>query len=573
MTIPELDPSDYDPDNQLPEELTTIVVAAILDYESSMNNVLVAGASKGYIIGNKIAYERLEKEFITDEIEDDVYEFVKEYKKQIDAGYTVIQGEKVYWLRDRTLAERQALFDIISKGIIQGKSPNVVTTELQKHFDTSRSYAETLARTETAYVQANGRDNRYKKQGVKKVKWLLGKRPCSRCAPLGGNVFTWDGLPYSQPVHPRCFTPDTEVETADGFKFIKDCIVGEYCLSLDPDTFETGYVKIKNVYQYDYSGAMFRFKSDDVDLIVTPDHQMFIRENKEWIFKDAECVTSMSGFLIIPRPLVELPQYVDDVQISTEEYSGLVCCVELEKYHTIYTRRNSKCVWSGNCTCDLAPMPDDAIVSDPIKITTPIKEPKTPTIKKPIETKPKEKSKKEPIKEPTLTREEVEKLIKDKELALLGRTTEKGILFDKNGKILLEKEGTKNKIQFTPDEVKLFKNNILTHNHPRGTSFSSADVELACYSNMKEIRVAAEKRTYIMRVNDGSNFNAKLWNDKISSEYEKQYNKSLREYIPRLQRGEITEDHADYLVHHFAWVGVSKNIPEIEYLNIRNVVK
>ena len=34
---------------------------------------------------------------------------------------------------------------------------------------------------------------------------------------------------------------------------------------------------------------------------------------------------------------------------SIEQYSGMVYCVDLEKNHTLYVRRNGKTVWSGNC--------------------------------------------------------------------------------------------------------------------------------------------------------------------------------------------------------------------------------
>ena len=34
-----------------------------------------------------------------------------------------------------------------------------------------------------------------------------------------------------------------------------------------------------------------------------------------------------------------------------EVYNNMVYCVELEKNHTLYVKRNGKCVWSGNCSC------------------------------------------------------------------------------------------------------------------------------------------------------------------------------------------------------------------------------
>lgn len=202
--IPEFDPGDYEKSDDFPEELLTILLLTIPKYEKARIETIIAGASKAYLTGTKTAYERLGEDFVSSEVKDDVYIFLKEYKKQIEAGYTVIQGEKVYWLRDRTLAERQKIFDIVSEGITQGKSPATVKKEFVDYFGMQKSQAETLARTETAYVQEQGIADRYKKAGVIKVKWLLGAHPCPECQRYGGNIYTWDKLPYSIPRHPRC---------------------------------------------------------------------------------------------------------------------------------------------------------------------------------------------------------------------------------------------------------------------------------------------------------------------------------------------------------------------------------
>ncbi len=202
--IPELSADDYDPDNQIPEETLAILLAAIPAFERARLDLIVQGASKSYVTGTRIAYSRLGKKFVSEDVKDDVYSFLKTYKKQINEGYTVIQGEKVYWLRDRTLTERQKIFNIVKNGILEGKNPNVTKKEFQDYFKMQKSQAEAIARTETAYVQARGRDDRYKQFGVKKVKWLLGGNPCPKCAQYGGRVFTWDDLPLQQPAHVCC---------------------------------------------------------------------------------------------------------------------------------------------------------------------------------------------------------------------------------------------------------------------------------------------------------------------------------------------------------------------------------
>ena len=202
--IPEFNPNDYDPDNNVTEELLAVLLVAIPAFENARMETIIEGAAKNYLKGIKIAYERLDEKFVSSEVKDDVYSFLKTYKKQINEGYTIIQGEKVYWLRDRTLTERQKIFDIISEGVIKGKSPEVVKMEFQDYFSMQGYQAERLARTETAYVQAQGRDDRYKQFGVKKVKWLLGTNPCPLCAQYGGKIYTWDDLPLQQPAHVNC---------------------------------------------------------------------------------------------------------------------------------------------------------------------------------------------------------------------------------------------------------------------------------------------------------------------------------------------------------------------------------
>jgi len=43
--------------------------------------------------------------------------------------------------------------------------------------------------------------------------------------------------------------------------------------------------------------------------------------------------------------------YIGRMEINEVPYNGTAYCVDLEKYHTLLTRRNGKVVWSGNCRC------------------------------------------------------------------------------------------------------------------------------------------------------------------------------------------------------------------------------
>lgn len=199
-----LDTEDYDPDSEIPEETLLILSAAIPTYEQTRLDLLVQEASKSYLAGAQKAYGKLGEKFVADEVKKEAENYLKEYKAGLLDGHTVIQGKKVYWLRDRTLAERQKIFDIIKDGITKDIGSDQITQELQDYFKIQKSQAETIAINETAYVQARARDITYQKFGVEKVLWVVGSNPCHICEELAGRVFTWDDLPNTPPIHVRC---------------------------------------------------------------------------------------------------------------------------------------------------------------------------------------------------------------------------------------------------------------------------------------------------------------------------------------------------------------------------------
>lgn len=134
------------------------------------------------------------------------------------------------------------------------------------------------------------------------------------------------------PLHSQCYDDKTEVLTEMGWKYFKDLKGTEFCLSLNPNDFQTEYVPIKNTISYPYQGNMVFFES--YNLLVTPNHAMVeINQEGKVIFKEAQK---------IKEPSVN--------------YNGIVYCVELEKNHTLYVRRGEKEVWCGNCRCAVGPM-------------------------------------------------------------------------------------------------------------------------------------------------------------------------------------------------------------------------
>lgn len=94
----------------------------------------------------------------------------------------------------------------------------------------------------------------------------------------------------------------------------------------------------------------------------------------------------------------------------------------------------------------------------------------------------------------------LEPMIQAKERELVKWKQERGVLFDKHGRIVLQKKGTKHKLSFDDDDLALFPDRYLTHNHPgetfskgdqvftSGGSLSPADVYVAAKRNLAEVR-------------------------------------------------------------------------------------
>jgi hypothetical protein len=81
--------------------------------------------------------------------------------------------------------------------------------------------------------------------------------------------------------------------------------------------------------------------------------------------------------------------------------------------------------------------------------------------------------------------------------------TETAGIFDYNGNVIIDKRGGKNYVQFEPDEVAKMKGNILTHNHPSGSSFSSEDIYMLTSGKINEIRAVSTYADYNLKITGG----------------------------------------------------------------------
>jgi RecA/RadA recombinase len=76
-----------------------------------------------------------------------------------------------------------------------------------------------------------------------------------------------------------CYDENTEVLTKNGWKFWKDVTLGDELATLDEDGYLI-YVRPTRLIAYHYRGKMYRIKTKHIDLLVTPDHQMYVSRPK-----------------------------------------------------------------------------------------------------------------------------------------------------------------------------------------------------------------------------------------------------------------------------------------------------
>lgn len=78
-----------------------------------------------------------------------------------------------------------------------------------------------------------------------------------------------------------CYDEKTEVLTKGGWKSFKDLTKEDEVLTLNPQTREIEYQTPVRIFEYDYDGEMIKITSNSLDLLVTPNHNMFIERATE----------------------------------------------------------------------------------------------------------------------------------------------------------------------------------------------------------------------------------------------------------------------------------------------------
>lgn len=188
-------------------------------------------------------------------------------------------------------------------------------------------------------------------------------------ARLDGGIFRWDDPPVvdlrsGRRGHPgqdyNCYAKDTEVYTRDGFKLIKDVMIGEEILTLNPNTQDlewglcTGKVE-------KYCKNIVHLHSNVFDLKVDPDHTFFVYENN--VPKFVTGIDNLKGnyyFLYAKKNNFKdlTHAQIESMKKEFVEYNDSVYDIEVDRNHTILIK-SGKCIhWNSNCRCTASPLED-----------------------------------------------------------------------------------------------------------------------------------------------------------------------------------------------------------------------
>jgi len=279
---------------------------------------------------------------------------------------------------------------VISTGIEEGRSIKEIQRAMRQNYDDIwKARADLIADVETKKAVNMGHLQSWKQSGVitKKVFITsLDDRVCEFCYSLDGTEVGLDVPFLSQgdtivteneegnqvsftntyedsltpPIHPRSYDKETDIYTDSGWKKVSEVKVGEKCLSLNIETIESEWVEVKQTFKHKEEW-MISFFGEEIDLVVTLDHDMvYCERDKISIVKAVEFMKkNKSGSLLtsVDTWRNHFTVSIKNLSIKRMSYNDFAYCVELEKNHTLFVRRNGKTCWSGNCRCTIGGRP------------------------------------------------------------------------------------------------------------------------------------------------------------------------------------------------------------------------
>lgn len=93
---------------------------------------------------------------------------------------------------------------------------------------------------------------------------------------VGKSTYARSGILVNITPAEACMAEDTDILAKTGWKKLKDVIIGEEVLTLNPITKQAEYKSVQKKQAYYYNGDLLHFHGKYVDQLVTPDHKMWV---------------------------------------------------------------------------------------------------------------------------------------------------------------------------------------------------------------------------------------------------------------------------------------------------------
>jgi hypothetical protein len=154
------------------------------------------------------------------------------------------------------------------------------------------------------------------------------------------------------------------------------------------------------------------------------------------------------------------------------------------------------------------------------------------------------------------------------EVALINLQDERAVGYDDKGAVLGFIDGLPAEV--TPPDDWLKPGYTLTHNHPRGTSFSGPDLVSSVYSGLKEVRAIGHQgqgRSFLYRMQFEGMTQAQATD--VDREYKKISKKLLNDLGAKINAGVITKDEVFRSFSHWVMLKMVAVFSQMKYERIK----
>jgi DNA-directed RNA polymerase II subunit RPB2 len=151
-----------------------------------------------------------------------------------------------------------------------------------------------------------------------------------------------------------------DILTINGWKDIKNIKKTDLVLSLvNHNTME--FLNPVDIYEFDYNGQIYNMSSDQIDLDVTIDHELYIKYDDKnnfelskasLVYNKNVCYKKLTSDTFDEKDFINYKNVEVTLTNKKEKlynYKGKVYCIEVSS-HVFMFRQNNKCVWIGNCS-------------------------------------------------------------------------------------------------------------------------------------------------------------------------------------------------------------------------------